>query len=102
MRILSTLAVAVIAAAGFLGTARAEEKAAEAVTLKGTLQCAKCSLKIEGVTKCADTLTVKEGDKSVLYYVTGAAHQCQGTKADVELKGTVAEKDGKKTLTVAK
>jgi hypothetical protein len=101
MRIVSTLAVAIIAAAGFLGTARAEE--AKEVTLKGTQQCAKCSLKLEGIKECQDVLTVKDGDKTINYFLVKGEvkHQCQGTKADVELKGTVSEKDGHTWLKIS-
>jgi hypothetical protein len=43
--------------------ARAEEKE---VTLKGELACAKCVLKtVKG--KCTNAITVKEGDKEVVY-----------------------------------
>lgn len=105
MRIVSsTLAFAVIAAAGFLGIARAEDApAAKEVTLKGTQQCAKCSL--HEADKCQDVLTVKEGDKSVNYYLTkgdAVKHKCQGTTENVSVTGTVEEKDGKKWVKVSK
>ena len=63
MRVVSSgLAMVALALAGLIGVARADDAAKE-VTLKGTMQCAKCSLHEEGATKCQDVLTVKDGDK---------------------------------------
>ncbi len=79
--------------------ARAADKE---VTLKGTLVCAKCTL---GETdKCTNALKVKDGDKTVIYYITD-----DGAKADyhkgvcpkdksvdgVSITGVVTEKDKK-------
>jgi hypothetical protein len=83
----------------------ADPKAAsKPVTLTGTLECAHCVLH-EGDT-CKDVLMVKESGKDVRYDVvlTGDAkgkHVCQGTKS-VKITGTVAEANGKKTLTATK
>lgn len=94
-------------------TARAaDDKKADAstkeVTLKGSITCAKCELKMDGVTKCATVIKVKEGDKEVVYFFDEASHKANHGKVCTESKagsvtGTVSEeKDGKKTITVTK
>src|SRR6516164_4945093 len=61
------LSVLLTAALGFVFVAglHAEEK--KEVTLNGTILCAKCALKAEGVTKCTTAIKVKEGEKEVVY-----------------------------------
>jgi len=76
---------------------------AEEVTLKGTACCAKCCLKTAD--ECANVLSVGKGDKKVIYQLAGKAGKpwhknvCKGTK-EVEMTGTVSEKDGEKVFTV--
>lgn len=95
-------------AALFSGVAYA---AAEEKTVKGDAVCAKCALK--EAPKCQNVVMVKEGDKTVNYYLTGAvsqkAHQglgiCTASKdapIKVEVTGTVTEADGKKSIEVTK
>jgi len=74
--------------------------AAEKVTLKGEMSCAKCNLK--ETAKCQNALKV--GDKT--YYlvqndVSKKFHRevCTSPKDNVEVEGTVEEKDGKMMLT---
>ena len=87
---------------GLAGLAMAKEKAAP-VTLDGQMECAKCTLKVEGVKECQDVLVVKNGEKEEHYYVMKNdvaktfGHTCSGTK-DVKVTGTVADKDGKKWI----
>src|SRR6266851_1820192 len=75
------------------------------VTLKGTITCAKCDLKVEK--DCATVIQVKEGDKTVTYYFDTDGDKenhkaiCKGAKKG-KVTGTVAEKDGKKVVTVSK
>ena len=83
----------------------AAEAMGKEVTLKGTATCAKCDL---GTAKeCANVLQVKEGGKTVTYYLAGKADMewhkniCKAPKS-VTMTGTVTEKDGKKTLDVSK
>jgi Family of unknown function (DUF6370) len=71
------------------------------VTLKGTILCAKCSLKQE--TKCTTAVQVKDGDKTVTYLLQDKGngetyHEpvCGGDKQTGTVIGTVSEKDGKK------
>lgn len=47
--------------------------AADEVTLKGTITCAKCDLKVQK--KCATVIKVKEKDKDVVYYFDADAHK---------------------------
>jgi hypothetical protein len=96
------LTVALIA-----GLQAADEKKAEKgkeVTLKGTLVCGKCTLK--ETEKCTNVLQVKEGDKTVNYYIEDEGNKAAyhkgicpaGKTADATVTGTVTEKDGKKMV----
>jgi hypothetical protein len=80
--------------------------AADAKTLTGEGKCGKCALK--ETKECQNTVTVKEGDKSVTYYlvqndVSKEFHDniCKGAKK-VKATGTVKEVDGKMQLTATK
>lgn len=89
------LAVAVVAVAG----AYAQKE----VTLKGTITCVKCDLKVEKA--CATVIEVKEGDNKGVFYFDAAAHKkyhkdvCQGGKGGT-VKGEVGEDKAKKVKTV--
>ena len=103
MKKISMLAFVMALALG-LSFAHAADKE---VTLKGTLQCAKCSLKT--ASECANVLTVKEDGKDVNYAVadsdaTKDLHKkiCKGAKEGVSITGVVTEKDGAKTITPTK
>jgi hypothetical protein len=94
-----------------LGSAVADDKPADKeVKLTGTLVCAKCKLKAEGVKKCTNALQVKEGEKTVTYYLEDKGngetyHEdvCGGgEKAHVTVVGKVSEKDGKKWVKPSK
>jgi hypothetical protein len=106
---IACLAVAMLAVAAVCSQA-ADEK----VKLTGTMVCGKCTLKV--CEKCTNVLQVKDGDKTVNYFITD-----DGPKADYhkpvcpggsEVKdvtitdAVVTEKDGKKwvkgTVTVKK
>jgi hypothetical protein len=89
-------------------TVKAEEEAKE-VKLTGKLVCGKCALK--ETDDCSNVLQVKDGDKTVTYYLKdkGKAETYHkdictaGTKGkEVTVTGKVAEKDGKKWITDAK
>jgi hypothetical protein len=100
--ILMSAAVAAFASGGFAAEETKEAKD-KTVTLEGTATCAKCDLGTEE--KCATVLQVKEGDKTVNYYITGAPDKdfhkkiCKNSK-EAKATGTVSEKDGKKMLEV--
>jgi hypothetical protein len=81
-------------------------RAADTKTFSGEGKCAKCALK--ETKECQNTVTVKEGDKSVTYYlvhndVSKEFHEniCKGAKK-VKATGTVKEVDGKMQLTATK
>jgi Family of unknown function (DUF6370) len=86
---------------------RADDK--KEVTLKGELMCAKCELKVEGVTKCQTVLQVKQGDELVTYYFKDKGSKeeyhesvCGGGRKHATVTGVVTEKNGKKWLTPSK
>ena len=94
----SMLAVALLFA--FTVTARAEDKEAKKVTLKGTITCAKCDLKLES--KCATV--IKSGEK--VYYFDTASNKKYHKQICTEAKkgsvtGTVAKKGDKMIITVS-
>ena len=103
--ILATVAAAGLWAFGAVATA---EDAKKEVKLTGTLMCGKCSLKL--TTKCSNVVQVKEGDKTVNYFLddkgngeTYHEEVCGDGKVEgVTVTGTVSEKDGKKWVKVSK
>jgi hypothetical protein len=78
---------------------------AKEVTLKGTITCAKCDLKLEK--KCATVIKVKKDGKDVLYYFDADSGKkyhkdtCQEAK-EGSVVGTVANKDDKNWVKVSK
>ena len=86
--------------------AKADEKKADdkkEVNLEGTMVCGKCKLK--ETDKCSNVVQVKEGDKTVTYYLKDegvkAPYHKDCCQADVKVKvtgGKIVEKDGKKTI----
>jgi len=88
---------------GFLALAQADDKDKEK-TIKGTMVCGKCTLAV--CAKCTNVLKVKEGDKTVEYFIEDKGNKEKYHKAvcppnseqDAEVTGTVSEKDGKKWI----
>jgi hypothetical protein len=81
----------------------AEDKKDDKKVIEGTMVCGKCKLK--ETEKCSNVVQVKEGDKTVNYYLKddggNAPYHKDCCKADVKVKvsgGKVTEKDGKKTI----
>jgi len=76
-------------------------------TLKGTITCAKCDLKVKGQDTCATVIKVTKGGKDTVYYFDKKGHSkyhkdvCKKAKKGT-VTGTVSEKDDKKTVTVSK
>jgi hypothetical protein len=104
MRIAAVLFLALGLTWAFLGSVNgADEKAGKEVTLKGTITCAKCDLKVEK--KCATVIQVKKGDKDVLYYFDKASNKkyhgdtCQEAKKG-QVTGTVTMEGDKKMVAV--
>ena len=97
---MKTLQLGVAILATFTATVFAKE-----VTLSGEGKCLKCALKKSD--KCQNVLEVKKGDVTTLYTLTGDVSEkfhgeiCKESKK-VEVTGTVSEKDGKKSIEVAK
>ncbi len=107
--LLTALFCAFVALTVGVNTSHAADKkeapAAKEVTVKGTMMCAKCSLK--ETTACQNVLKASEGGKDVKYYLVqnpvakdGHGKVCGGTAA-ATVKGTVAEEGGKKMLTAS-
>ena len=90
------------------GTVVAGEAEAEAaVTLEGTVLCAKCAFEEEGRKKCQNVLVVEEDGEKMHYYLT--ATEANKDFGDVSMKsptvrvtGTVSEKDGRTWLDATK
>jgi hypothetical protein len=82
----------VVAAAAFiLGSGiQAQEKKKE-VTLKGKITCAKCDLKVEGVTKCATVIVFKgkKGNEVVAYFDKDAHKKYHGDICTTPKQGSV-------------
>lgn len=79
---------------------------AKAVTLEGTVMCAKCKLGEEDRDKCQNVLVVKGDEKPMHYYLTAKANEefgdvCMKTPV-VRVTGTVSEEDGKSWLAATK
>ena len=79
---------------------------AVAETLEGEATCAKCSLKLAD--KCQFAITVEKGGKkeTILAEQNDVAKNfhkkiCEDT-VKVKVEGTITEKDGKKTIALAK
>jgi hypothetical protein len=106
---LLVLMVAFILAAGLQAdTKDAKDTKAKEVTLKGSLVCGKCTL--AETDECSNALKVKDGDKTVVYYLKDKGrgedyHKgvCPANSSkDASVTGVVTEKDGKKWITPSK
>ena len=100
-----SLVLVLVVAVILVANIRAEDKKEK--TLKGTITCAKCTLKIEGQDKCHTVIQVKEDDKDVVYWFDTASSKkyhkpiCTESKKGT-VKGTISEKDDKKWVKVSK
>jgi len=90
---------------GFLALAQAEDKKADGKeeTLKGTITCAKCDLKLAKA--CHTVIKVKDTvywfDKASKGYKDSHKQICTEAK-EGSVTGVVSEKDGKKIIKVSK
>ncbi len=106
MKLAVKIALSVAVVVGFLALAQADDK--KEVTLKGTMVCGKCTLKV--CKKCTNVLKVDEDGKTVNYFIDdkGAKEKyhkaiCPGNaEQEAEVTGTVSTKDGKKWIKPAK
>jgi hypothetical protein len=77
-------------------------------TIKGTMVCGKCTLGV--CKKCTNVLQVKEGGKTVEYFIDDNGNKekyhkkiCPPeAKQEAEVTGTITEKDGKKWIKPSK
>jgi uncharacterized protein DUF6370 len=83
-------------------------RAADEVTVNGTIVCAKCKLKKADASKCQDVLVATDAQGATTeYYIAKndtsekAGHACT-TETKASVTGTVSEKDGKKWITASK
>lgn len=105
MRVWCTL-LGLVAALTLVISLQAQDK--KEVTKKGTLVCGKCTL--EETKACANVLQVKEGEKTINFYLDdkgkGESYHkgiCPaGAKKDATVTGTVSEKDGKMYIKASK
>ena len=92
------------------GDGKPAAKADKEVSLTGTMVCAKCGLKEPGFTKCTNAIQVKDGEKTITYFLDDKGngedyHEglCGGgTKTGAKVTGTVSEKDGKRWVKATK
>jgi hypothetical protein len=103
MKTIWSILFALTVLAAFTVNARSEDK--KEVTLKGTILCAKCALKLEGVTKCTTAIQVKEDGKDVVYLFDDKGSKeeyheavCGGDRKEGTVTGVVTKKDGKLTI----
>ena len=104
MRMAAKIALSLAVGLGFLTLALADDK--KEVTLKGTMVCGKCTLKLKGVTKCTNVLQVEEGGKKVNYFIKDKGGKAPyhkaicpgGAEQKAEVTGAVTTKDGKKYI----
>jgi hypothetical protein len=110
MRTAAALALGLVVALGLTALAadKDDKKADKEVTLKGTLTCGKCELKMSDA--CANVLKVTEKkdnkDVEVVYWLKDEGksekyHACTKPKK-ASVTGVVSEKDGKKWITPSK
>ena len=103
MKTLIRFAMALALVAGMVLPAIAAEE-----TYKGSLMCAKCTLKKADAHECQDVLVVTDakGAKTEYYVTKNAVAEKSGEACTLEIKatvtGTVSEKDGRKWITPSK
>ena len=103
MRLAAVLLLGLGLAVTLLEGAYAQEK--QEKTLKGSITCAKCDLKLEK--KCATVISVKKGDKTTVYYFdpeSGKKYHkdiCTDAKPG-SVTGTVSKQGDKNIITVNK
>jgi hypothetical protein len=99
------LGFSVITLAGMTNAAdKKEDKKAETKTLEGKLVCTKC--KLSETDSCGNALLVKDGTKTITYYIKdkGKAekyHKCSGEQ-DAKVTGKVSKDGDKMVITDAK
>jgi len=101
------LGFSIVSLAGMANTSAAdkkEDKKAETKTLEGKLVCTKC--KLSETDACGNALLVKDGDKTITYYIKDKGkgekyHKCSGEQ-DAKVTGKVTKDGDKMVITDAK
>lgn len=99
------LGFSVIGLSGLNGTNAADEKEKpKEVKLEGKLVCTKC--KLSETDACGNALLVKDGDKTITYYIKDKGkkedyHKCAGEQA-AKVTGKLTKDGDKKVITDAK
>lgn len=100
----AALGLAVVVGAGSDSSAQEKKTEKKATTIEGKLVCTKCTL--NETAKCEHAVKVKDGEKTVTYYIDSKMFHGEvcpaGNELAVKVTGTAGEKEGKKTLTGAK
>src|SRR5262245_34950461 len=97
MRTRWSVVLGLVVVIGFVAALQAQDKE---VTLKGSITCAKCDLKVEGQKACATVIVVKDKGKDVVYYFDKAGHKkyhgdvCKQAK-DGEVTGKTSKEQDK-------
>jgi uncharacterized protein DUF6370 len=107
MRSRALALVAILAVLGAVATATAFA-AGDEVTLKGTIVCARCTLKKPDAKECQNVLLAPGPDgKKIEYYMAASksadavGEVCTESK-EATVTGTVSEKDGRKWIKASK
>jgi hypothetical protein len=107
MKVVKTLAAAAAVLFALALVARADKADTKEVTVKGAFVCTKCTLK--ETDDCGDAIQVKDGDKTVTYYIkdNGKAEDyhkkfCTAKGVTGSVTGVVTEDKGKKYITPSK
>lgn len=99
MKMAVKIALSLAVVLGFMALAQAEDQKEE--TLKGTITCAKCDLKLakkcNTVIKVKDTVYWFDAESNKKYHRDTCMEAKEGT-----VKGTVSEKGGKKWVHASK
>jgi hypothetical protein len=104
MRTRWSVVLGLVVVIGFVAALQAQDKE---VTLKGSITCAKCDLKVEGQKGCATVIVVKDKGQETVYYFDSASHKkyhsdvCKQAKEGSVTGKTSKEKD-KNIVTVSK
>jgi hypothetical protein len=93
-----------LAGMGAISADDKKDKKAETKTLEGKLVCTKC--KLSETDACGNALLVKDGDKTITYYIKDKGkgekyHKCSGEQ-DAKVTGKVTKDGDKMVITDAK
>jgi hypothetical protein len=100
----AALGLAVVISAGSTTDAQEKKTAGKTVTVEGKLVCTKCTL--NETDKCGHAVKVKDGEKTLTYYIDSKEFHgavCPaGNELAVKVTGTAGKDGDKLTITKAK